>query len=123
MLALLLAPSRMDLEIVGPVETPLKLAEQLAGLDPRLVVLSHLPPSGLTVARYMVRRLRARFSAVPILVGRWGQRGDTSQTVEDLRKLGASDVAFRLSEARDEILARLAPRPEPEPMAPAAVPG
>ncbi len=123
MLALLLAPSGMGLEVVGPADSPMKLAEQLAERDPQLVVLSHLPPSGLTAARYMVRRLRARFPGLPILVGRWGQGGDTSQTVEGLKKLGASDVCFRLSATRDAILARLAPKPEPEPLAPAALPG
>jgi predicted PurR-regulated permease PerM/methylmalonyl-CoA mutase cobalamin-binding subunit len=123
MLSLLLAPSGMSLEVVGAAESPLKLAEQLAERDPGLVVLSHLPPSGLTAARYMVRRLRARFPRLPILVGRWGQKGDTTEAVEGLKKLGATDVAFRLSDARDAILERLAPKPEAEPLAPAAVPG
>ena len=34
--------------------------------------MSHLPPEGLTSARYLVRRLRAQFADLPIVVGRWG---------------------------------------------------
>ena len=122
MLSLLLAPSGLDLEVVGAFESPLKLSDQLAALDPRLVVLSHLPPSGLTAARYTVRRLRARFSTLPIVVGRWGEHGDTAETAEGLKTLGASEVLFSLDDARSRIVERLAPKPAPTPASAPAAP-
>jgi hypothetical protein len=52
----------------------MQLADRLAAESPAMVVLSHLPPEALAQARYQVRRLRARFVGLPILVGRL--RGD-----------------------------------------------
>src|SRR5262249_19929719 len=55
MLALLLEPSGCSLTILETPETPLRLADRIAELDPHLIVLSHLPPGGLTTTRYLVR--------------------------------------------------------------------
>jgi hypothetical protein len=72
-----------------------------------MVMLSHLPPEALAQARYQVRRLRARFAALPILVGRWGEGGSNAAS-EGLSGVGATHVAFTLADARDQILARAA---------------
>jgi predicted PurR-regulated permease PerM len=114
MLSVLLAPWGCTLEIVRNPDSPLKLAERLAEIDPGLVVLSHLPPGGATTARYLVRRLRARFPELPILVGRWGEAGDTAAAVQRLTSVGASDVVFRLADARDRIVERFFPKPSNE---------
>ena len=58
-------------------------------------------------ARYQVRRLRARFAGLPILVGRWGEAGSDAAS-EGLSGVGATHVAFTLADARDQILARAA---------------
>jgi hypothetical protein len=107
MLALLLAPSGLALEAVTDASTPLALADRVAARSPDLVVLSHLPPEGLTAARYRVRRLRARFPDLPIVVGRWGAPAH-AEAAGRLAEAGASDVAFSLAGARDQILGRLA---------------
>jgi predicted PurR-regulated permease PerM len=113
MLALLLTPSRRPIEILSPFESPLKLVERPAEVEPHLIVLSHLPPGGLTRARYLVRRLRARFAETPILVGRWGVASDPEELAQRLTSVGASQVVFRLPEARDRILQRVLPAREP----------
>jgi len=51
MLGQLIAPAGCGLEIITDVESPLELADRVAEHSPRLVVLSHLPPRGLTQAR------------------------------------------------------------------------
>ncbi len=104
MLNQLLTGSGCVLTILPPPESPLKLVEQVAEADPELVLLSHLPPAGFTAARYLVRRLRARFAELPIVVARWRFGGDTEGATEKLSKAGPSKVVFRLSEARDLIL-------------------
>ncbi|HMB04695.1 MAG TPA: AI-2E family transporter [Isosphaeraceae bacterium] len=116
MLDLLLAPSGCKLSIIESSQTPLKLAEQVAEIGPQLVVLSHLPPAGFTTARYLVRRLRARFPELPILVGRWREResGDPNQVAEAMTTVGASHVVFLLADARSRILDRLLPKVEPQ---------
>ena len=104
MLGILLAPEGCTLEIIREAESPLQVAEQVAGKSPRLVVVSHLPPEGLTLARYLVRRLRARFADLPIVVGRWGETGGAATVAERLTEMGASHVVLTLADARDRIL-------------------
>ncbi|MBV8075642.1 MAG: hypothetical protein JO284_04565, partial [Planctomycetaceae bacterium] len=101
-------------------ESPLKLVERLAEVEPHLIVLSHLPPCGLTRARYLVRQLRARFAETPILVGRWGVTSDPEELAQRLTSVGASQVVFQLPDARDRILQRILPAREPD-MAPLAI--
>jgi len=87
--------------------SPMQLAERVAEVSPAMVILSHLPPEALAQARYQVRRLRARFPALPIVVGRWGET-DTEAASEGLSGVGATHVTFTLADARDQIRARAA---------------
>ena len=107
MLGQLLEPSGLTLEVVVDATTPMALAERVAERSPTLVVLSHLPPDGLTSARYQARRLRARFPDLPILVGRWGASGNSATASERLTAAGASHLSTNLVDARDHILSRL----------------
>lgn len=104
MLDILLRPFGGSLTILTDSDPPLKLAEKISDFEPSLVVLSHLPPGGFTAARYLVRRLRARLAALPIVVGRWGESGNPEGASERLAEMGASSVVSRLSDARDRIL-------------------
>ncbi|WZO95887.1 AI-2E family transporter [Isosphaeraceae bacterium EP7] len=105
MLAQLVAPAGFTLELEADVESPLEVVERVADRSPRLVVISHLPPVGLSQARYLVRRLRARFADLPLLVGRWGELGGSATAAERLVGVGATAVLFSLAEARDKIIA------------------
>jgi predicted PurR-regulated permease PerM len=105
MLDLLISPAGCTLEIITDVESPLEVAERIAAQSPTLVILSHLPPGGLTQARYLVRRLRARFPDLLLLVGRWGESGGAAAAAERLVGVGATQVVFTLAEARDRIAA------------------
>ena len=88
--------------------TPMQLAERVAERNPAMVVISHLPPRGLTSARYQVRRLRAHFSSLPILVGRWGGLAPSTARDEGLSTAGASVVAYSLADAGERIATTLA---------------
>jgi predicted PurR-regulated permease PerM len=109
MLAQLLASSGCTLEILTDVESPLRMAEEVAERDPKLVVLSHLPPQGLNQARYLVRRLHAHCEGLPLVVGRWGETGGAASAAERLVGAGASHVVFTLEDARSRILKVLFP--------------
>lgn len=104
MLAQLLRPAACRLEIVADTDSPLRVAERVAEISPKLVVVSHLPPEGLTSARYLVKRLRARFADLPILATRWGETGGSAAAAERLSLAGATRVVFTLAKARDHIL-------------------
>ena len=69
----LLEPSKIPLTIAEQVETPLKVVERIEAEAPDLVLISHLPPDGLTAARYLVRRIKARHPQLPVVVGRWDE--------------------------------------------------
>ena len=107
MLGQILAPSNCTLVNVEGAGSPMQLAERVAAVSPTMVILSHLPPEALAQARYQVRRLRARFAGLPIVVGRWGE-GASDAASQGLSGVGATHVAFTLADARDQILAKAA---------------
>jgi predicted PurR-regulated permease PerM len=124
MLQTLLERSHCPMTIVTNVASPMALNHAVEEHEPRLVLLSHLPPVGLTPARYLVRRLRAQQERLPIYVGRWGEVGQSGKAAERLTQAGATLVLFNLADARLRILNELAPGrkdqgksplPEPEP--------
>src|SRR5271157_2811533 len=100
MLGQILAPSKCTLVNLEGAGTPMQLAERVAEVSPAMVILSHLPPEPLAQARYQVRRLRARFAALPIVVGRWGEAGSDAAS-EGLSGVGPTHVAFSLADAGD----------------------
>jgi predicted PurR-regulated permease PerM len=104
MLGQLIAPSGCELEIITDVDSPLQLADRVDHHAPQLVFVSHLPPGGLTQARYLVKRLRARHAGLPITVGRWSG-GKGGSAADRLVAVGATQVVGKLAEARDRILA------------------
>jgi predicted PurR-regulated permease PerM len=104
MLGQLIEPAGCELEIITDVDSPLELADRIDDHEPRLVFVSHLPPGGLTQARYLVKRLRARHAALPITVGRWSE-GIGESAADRLLAVGATHVVAKLAEARDRILA------------------
>lgn len=116
MLGQVLASSGLRLEVLEAGESPLRRAEQVAELSPALVVVSHLPPEGLTLARYMVRRLRGQCGTLPIIIGRWGKGRGGATAAERLVAIGASRVVFTLAEARDRVVGLAAPELKPEPL-------
>jgi predicted PurR-regulated permease PerM len=104
MLGQLLAASGCIMEIVTDTQSSLQVVERVADQCPALVVISYLPPEGSTLARYLVQRLRARFSDLPIVVGRWGETNGSTNALERLMGTGASRVVTSLADARVRIL-------------------
>jgi predicted PurR-regulated permease PerM len=118
MLDQLLTPSGCTMEILKDTDSSLQVAERVADQSPKLVIVSHLPPEGSTLARYLTRRLRAQFAELPIVVGRWGgETDDSSSTVERLVAVGASRVVFSLFDARAHILSVVVPQHKTRPVA------
>lgn len=109
MLRQLLKSAGCPMELVTDAETPLEVSEAVAEREPKLVLLSYLPPVGLTSARYLVRKIRARNPDLKVLVARWGERGRSGSAEERLGSAGASQVLFSLTESRMRILDALAP--------------
>ena len=102
MLQSLLSPSGCRIELADVARTPLEVVEKLAAADPTLILISYLPPGGLVQARYLVRRIRARFPSIPIVVGRWAESSE-NESADRLQSAGATAVVATLAEARDRI--------------------
>jgi hypothetical protein len=71
----------------------------------------------LRLTRYLVRRLRAQFAVLPIVVGRWGETEGSASAAERLVGVGASRVVFTLADARARILSLVVPEQKSETVA------
>jgi predicted PurR-regulated permease PerM len=82
-------------------------AEVVAAVEharPACLCVAALPPGGLAHTRYLIKRLRARFTDVCIVVGRWSVDGDGAHDVAPLTAAGATRVGVTLRETRDQML-------------------
>ncbi|MDR3622661.1 MAG: AI-2E family transporter [Paludisphaera borealis] len=109
MLNMALKPSGVRLTILSAGASSLQLSEKIASLDPGMVLISHLPPEGLTRARYLTKRIRARHGDVPIVFGYWDLSAEPSRVVEQLRPATANRIVVSVAAARAAIVHRAAP--------------
>jgi predicted PurR-regulated permease PerM len=70
---------------------------------PDVVCISALPPSALTHARYLSKRIRARFPDLPLLVGLWNAQGDLARAKERLEIGEASKVVNSFAQGLEDI--------------------
>ena len=110
MLNLLLKPSGVRLTILSATGSPLSVSDKVEQLGCGLIVMSHLPPLGLTPTRYLIKRLRARHPDIPMVVGFWDVKADPVQVAEQLRSSSAYHVALSVAAARTMILERTVPK-------------
>jgi predicted PurR-regulated permease PerM len=108
MLNMLLKPSGVRLTIMAAAGSPLQISDKVDSLKAGLIVVSHLPPLGLTRTRYLIRKLRARHPDVLMVVGYWSPKADPAQVAEQLRSASAYHTALSLASARTMILERTA---------------
>lgn len=111
MLNILLQPAGVRIAILTAGGSSLKTTDKIAELDPTMILVSHLPPVGLARARYLTKRMRARYPEVPLTFGYWDHDADTTQVVERLKPASASRVAVSLAAARAMVLGLEAPAP------------
>ena len=74
---------------------------------PGLLLIAALTPGGLDQTRHLCKRLRAQFPGIKILVGRWGDNGQSEGDRATLLAAGADAVGANLSESRNQLLERL----------------
>jgi predicted PurR-regulated permease PerM len=118
MLRQVLAVSGLDLEVLTNTGLLLESAQQIADLNPALVVVSHVPSEGRTSAHYLARRLRAHFAELPLVLGLWGESGTAATASEKMVGNGTYRLVFTLGEARDRILNNVSPGENPKGLVP-----
>jgi hypothetical protein len=61
-------------------------------------------PGGVPHLRYLCKQLRARFPALPIVVGYWGATDTLAETVALLHADGLDHVGTTLQATRDQVM-------------------
>jgi predicted PurR-regulated permease PerM len=103
MLRQLLDPAKWAVEIAAVETMTTDLLAQVAEQAPALVCIGALPPGGLAHARYLCKKLRARFPQVKIIVGRWGLTGGLEENRDQFQDAGADLTATTMLETRSQL--------------------
>jgi methylmalonyl-CoA mutase cobalamin-binding subunit len=106
MLRQLVSPADCVIEITAAQALSGEIVSLAAEKKPSVVLIAALPPEGQAQARHLCKRLRARFPAIKILVGRWGGvHGSADRDL--LLAAGADEVGPTLRQSRDQLLERV----------------
>ena len=103
----LLSPAECTFERISAHALSGEIVELADEKKPGLLLIAALTPGGLDQTRHLCKRLRARFPGIKILVGRWGDNGQSEGDRATLLAAGADAVGANLSESRDQLLERL----------------
>jgi predicted PurR-regulated permease PerM len=107
MLEKLIDPNRWRMKLIAPQTLSSELLEMVALEEPDLVCIAAIPPGGRAHTRYLCKRLHARFPALRIIVGRWGEEVVEQRTSTELEQAGVFATAVTLLETRKQLHALL----------------
>jgi hypothetical protein len=108
MVALLLKGSRINFKIIEALGPPLVISQKVADHKPQAVLLSHVPPIGLTRARYLLKRLHVSMPGTTLVVGHWDRLANLNDLQDQLQSVSVYHVIQTVSEAPTRLQA-LAP--------------
>ena len=103
MLRQLLDPAKWVVEVAAVETLTADLVGEVAEQAPALVCIGALPPGGMAHARYLCKKLRARFPEVKIIVGRWGLTDGVEANREQFQDAGANLTATTMLETRSQL--------------------
>jgi predicted PurR-regulated permease PerM len=109
MLRRVLDPTRFAVEVSSTRTLSSEVVAAVRERNVAAVCIVALPPGGLPHAKYLCKKLRARFPDLKILAGRWGPPGLGGDGAETLVAAGADAVGGTLLETRVQ-LDQLVPR-------------
>lgn len=111
MFRILLGAQQLAVRVFSPNVLCSEVIAWAAENKPRVAWIAAMPPNGLAEARYLCKRLRARFDALPILVGRWGAGEDIDEARNTLIADGATRVETSLAASQRRIQVYCSPPP------------
>ncbi len=88
---------------IGNAALASEMLEQVEQRGADLVVISALPPTAVSHARYLCKRVQQRFGDRSVVVGLWGFSGDRSRARERIADVETVHVSTTLNDALDEI--------------------
>lgn len=96
----------------SPLATPIEEVFNAADrMEVRATFISALPPSAVSAARQMCRRLKVRSPRTPVLVGVWRHRASVDEIEKRLHGSGPDEIVTTLSAALQQIEAMLGAPP------------
>ena len=103
------------------------ISELIAAIQERgcpIVCIADLPPSPPSKTRYLLKKLRAAYPDLKIVVGRWAPAGFGDEDTRPLMEAGATSVDSTMVETSNQLreLAQLSPQPLPENQSPGTRP-
>ena len=98
-----LDPQRYALEIASVEMLTAEVVSLVEQQGVELICIAALPPGTTTPTRYLCKRLRNRFPACKILVGRWGWTGESDANRALLLAAGADAVGLTLRESHNQV--------------------
>jgi len=100
MLDQLLRPLPLSFDVTRERQMSSDLVSLVRSKQYGAVCLADLPPSAPTKSRYLVKKLRAAFPELRIIVGRWAHPDLADETLQPLIEAGASHASRTLLETR-----------------------
>jgi predicted PurR-regulated permease PerM len=101
MLTQLFDATRYEVEVMSDALLASEIVGLIADRSPAVVLIATVSRGGMMHARYLCKRLRARFPHLKIVIGRWGLGSEDSNSVA---LAGADRVGTTLIETRDQII-------------------
>jgi predicted PurR-regulated permease PerM len=98
-----LDPQRCALETASVEMLTAEVVSLVEQQGVELICIAALPPGTTTPTRYLCKRLRTRFPACKILVGRWGWTGESDANRALLLAAGADAVGLSLQESHNQV--------------------
>jgi predicted PurR-regulated permease PerM/methylmalonyl-CoA mutase cobalamin-binding subunit len=103
MLAQVLQRKGWNAEAVPVTALVSEMVERVAEREAEVVCISAVPPAAVTHARYLYKRLRARFPDARVVVGLWSGRGDLANAKERIGNADNLRVVRSLSDACEQV--------------------
>jgi predicted PurR-regulated permease PerM len=103
MLARLLPSVKWEVDIAATGMLASELIARIAECRPAAVCIAAVPPGGLARTCYLVKRLRARYPNLKLVIGRWGLSRGLEHNRQQLRRVGVHHVATTLSDTLRQI--------------------
>ena len=113
--ALTEAPIAIEITNTRMLATELVATVRTQGIS--VICIADLPPSPPSKSRYLIKRLRAAFPELRIVMGRWSPEAMADESSQALKEAGATLVATTLAETREylEGLVEIVRVPAPTP--------
>jgi predicted PurR-regulated permease PerM len=88
---------------VGQSALASEMLDQVEQKSADVILISALPPTAITHARYLCKRLDARFPSIPIVIGLWIYDGDRDRAKERVSPSNHAQITISLQDALRQI--------------------